>query len=69
MESIQLLGHLSFYSEFFLHLVRKILSFPRADSIITATEFDVTKIQMQFYYVTDNSPPYPFVLPLRFVII
>lgn len=58
MEPIQLLRHLLFYSEFFLHLVRKSLSFACPDSIVTDTEFDVTKVQKQFYFVADNSPPF-----------
>ena len=60
MGPIQLLRHLSFYSEAFLHLVRRILSFAFADSI--DTEFDLAKVQKQVYFVADNSPPYPFIL-------
>jgi hypothetical protein len=62
MGPILLLRHLSFYSVGFLHLVSKILSFAFPDSIVTDTEFDVTKIQKQFCFVADNSPPYRFVL-------
>lgn len=62
MEPIQLLRHLSFYRKAFLHLVRKILSFTFADSIVTDSEFDLTKVQKQFYFIADNSPPYRFVL-------
>ena len=60
MGPIQLLRHLSFYSEVFLHLIRRIFSFAFVDSI--DTEFDLAKVQKQVYFVADNSPPYAFIL-------
>ncbi len=56
--SIQLPRNSAFLCENFLYLVRKKRSLALPGSIVTAYEFGAIKVQVQFYILADNSPPF-----------
>ncbi len=58
MVLIQLPLYAAFLCEDFLYLVRKKFSFALPGLIVTVYVFGAAKVQIQFYILADNSPPF-----------
>ncbi len=58
MVSIELPRNSAFLIEDFLYLVRKKFSFSLPGLIVTTYVFGAAKVQLKFFILADNSPPF-----------